>query len=163
MNADGPVIVVGFLDAEASLGALREGIRRANARPTARLVVLHSAPVGVTVRNGPGRAVAAQLGDPAWATVHSVVTAEGADPTRTTTIVGSLPLGDLIRRHAADAGLVLLGPHRRGFLRRDTARSIEGRLDGTIVRVDDRQPAAPTPRPQPRPTRQRAPLTGAAA
>lgn len=130
-------LVVGFHSTHESIGALRWAIEKCRAEQR-RLVVVHASSVPIAVDNGPSASIAHQLGNPAWATVHSVVTGLDAPPD-TVTRVRSGEIVELIAAEAQDAAMVVLGPRRRRIFRRhDTQYQLLDLVDCPVIRIDDR-------------------------
>lgn len=130
-------VVVGFHSTTESIGALRWAIEKCRVEGR-QLLVVHASSVPIGVDNGPSAAIAHQLGNPTWATVHTVVAGLDAPPSAITR-VRSGDVVDLIRAEAENASLVVLGPRRRRILRRrDTQRQLQSLLDCPVIRIDDR-------------------------
>lgn len=117
-DASAPRLIVPFRHAKESLGPLRWAIAESR-RTGTPLLVLHHAPIAVAVCNGPSASVAHQLGNPAWATVHSVAVGLGAPP-EAVVIVESTSEDLLLERHWTDGSRIVVGSssHRRRILRR---------------------------------------------
>lgn len=138
----GNAVIVGFHSIGESIGALRWAIDhcRSNGHP---LVVVHASQVPIAVENGPSAAIAHRLGNPTWATVHTVVTGHDA-PVDTVTKVRSGDIVELIDHEAVDAGLIVLGPKRRRLFRRhDTQQQLLDRLSVPVIRIDDEAASPP--------------------
>jgi nucleotide-binding universal stress UspA family protein len=133
--------VVGFESSKSSLGALRWAIQQARASDVP-LLVLHATPVPVAVQNGPSAAVAHDLGNPTWATVHSV--ALGLDaPIRTSTVVEFGTADAIFERHLCESDVVVLGARsRRWSRRRCLGGKLENRCGVRVVRIgESRRPS----------------------
>ena len=161
MNKPGPIVVV-HEDHEHSMPTLRLGMERSEASGC-DLVVVHRAPIAISVIDGPSPKIADQLGNPMWSQVHAWAMAAGVDPSRTTTVVGSNRVAELIKSHAPDASVVLLGSKTRSFLSRlDLKYRLEKRLDCPVVRVHNHPAPARVPTVLQLPVDRRRDLVGAA-
>lgn len=142
-----PHIVVVHDADDVAHGAVRHGLALARSTTGGRCTVLHTASVGVTVRNGPTAAIAEQLGRPGWAMVHTEVIAIGADPDSTDVIVASDPVERLVARYAPDATAIVLGPHRRpSIFGGDPAARLADAVGVPVLRAPRRAPATVRPR-----------------
>ena len=134
-----PALIVGFHSTGESIGALRWSIDRCKAE-NLDLVVVHASHTPIAVDNGPSAAIAHQLGNPVWATVHSIVNGLDAPPS-TQVVVRSGDAVDVIAAHAQRAELVVLGPRRRRLLRRfDTQYRLQRLLECPVIRIDGVDP-----------------------
>lgn len=113
-----PKLIVVYRNAQDSLGPLRWAIRQSK-RTGMQLIVVHSASIGISVHNGPSASIAHTLGNPTWATAHSVTKGLGA-PADTQTIVESTPEHELIDRYWTTGSNVVVASswHRRQVQRR---------------------------------------------
>jgi len=127
-------LIVGFLNTDSSLPALRWAIDvgRTTGMP---LIVVHASALPISVRNGPTSAVAQQLGNPPWASVHSIVQGLGA-PAGTTTIVESGAAAAVLARRAGPDDSIILGrPRERLWGQRDTQQRLERLTRVPTIRV----------------------------
>ncbi len=139
-------IVVAYHSFERSMAALEWAINRCKIEDT-KLTVVHVASTPITVHNGPSRAVAKAMGDPEWATVHSVVQGLNAPPDTLTVIDHGDPVHAILK-HLDNDSLVVLG---RRCTSRWSRRSVERRLRALllavpIIRIDERFTKTPDPR-----------------
>lgn len=144
MSTESGTVVVGFHSIGESAGALRWAIEHCRQHDCA-LLVIHASGIPIAVDNGPSAAIAHRLGNPTWATVHTVVTGFDA-PTDTVTKVRSGEIVELIHAEAPNPRLVVLGPRRRRFFRRyDTQHQLQSLLECPVIRIDD-DPSSLVPR-----------------
>jgi len=128
-------IVVGFRGHSSSLAALRWAIEAAHAgsRP---LRVVHATDAGVVVCNGPSRAVAHNLGDPDWATVHSLVQGLGA-PRGTETIIKTGDPAEVLASFVEANDILVLGERRRFWPGRNLQRILQKQCGCAVLRIGD--------------------------
>lgn len=128
-------LVVGYRDSTNSLMALRWAIDVAE-RTGAALTVVHASSFPIRVCNGPSAAVAHSMGNPTWATVHSVVQGLGAAES-TTTIVEPGAASTVLAKHSRHADAIILGRRRKRFAMTDLQRVLERRTGLPVLRIDD--------------------------
>lgn len=130
-------IVVGFRDRPSSLAALQWAISvaKGGALP---LRVVHASSDSIAVLNGPSSAIAHQLGNPPWATVHSLVQGLGAHDATETIVQPGAP-EKVLTAHIDPGDIVVLGK-RRWWPSKDLKKKLESSTNSTVIRISEDDP-----------------------